>query len=72
MGTRYVRDTPLASAIDLNFGLEDESLSFDVEHIYSELEIGNDLEIQIREKEDSKLGFVNLVHSENKTVVVIN
>ena len=37
MGTKYIRDTVLSSAFEVNQG---ESLSFSVSHIYSAITIG--------------------------------
>jgi hypothetical protein len=55
-GTRYIRDEPLKSTLKIKSG--DQSV-FSVPHIHSEDVIGNQLNVELRQKPGSELSFVN-------------
>ena len=45
MGTRYVRDTPIATELTLQMG---ETITLSVEDIYAEIPIANDIVPRLR------------------------
>ena len=47
MGTRYIRTTPLTDLVEVD---TDSSATLEVENIFSEEDIGNVLDIQLRQK----------------------
>ena len=57
MGTRYIRTTPLTDLVEVD---TDSSATLEVENIFSEEDIGNILDIQLRQKGGSELPFVTL------------
>ena len=68
-GTKYVRDgDPLPSSIELASG--STAVNLDITHIYSELTIGTELAINLRQA--SQLSFVTLVELDGRTQVVID
>ena len=68
IGTRYVRDgDSLPAEITLTSG---ESQSFSLAHIYSEIEIGTRLAINVREK--SGLSWVQITNEEDWTNISID
>ena len=66
MGTRYVRDVEIPSEFIIETG---QLESFEIAHIYSELFIGNELEINLRQV--SSHSFITMQRDMNKTVVTI-
>ena len=55
MGTRYLRDQVLPPEINVAAG---DSLTLNVDHIYSEEVLGNTLSISLRQPSAHELGFV--------------
>ena len=67
-GTRYVRvGEPLPAEIDI---VADETFSFSLAHIYSEIEIGTKLEIAVREK--TKSNVVTIVNNDSSAYITID
>ena len=60
MGTKYVRDTPIPTALTVEIG---ETKDLSVEHIYAEIPIANELAINLRQKVGSELSFVALTEA---------
>ena len=57
-GTSYVRDQTVPSSLEVS---ANSLQSIEIQHIYSEREIGNELLIKMRQKIDQELDFVSLV-----------
>ena len=68
MGTHYVRDEELPSELEFDFSLGLQT--YDLQHIYSELPLGNNLEIHVVQQ--SSLSFVELQHYDSKTTIVFD
>ena len=68
MGTRYIRDEELPAEIVINY--DETTLRLDIPHIYSELTIGNEIKIQVRQA--SALSFIELNRFETLTRLEIN
>ena len=60
MGTRYIRDIEPPVYHEHILGMDDRNSIF-VQHIYSELEIGNELDIYLRQA--SELSFIDMVRN---------
>lgn len=69
MGTMYVRDSLLTEHHELVTG---DLLSFSVDHIYSELDIANDLVINLRHQEGSELAFATIANTSIDATVTID
>ena len=59
MGTKYVRDEPVASVIEI---YEGETSILTIPHIKSSYEIGTQLSINLRQPEGYQLEFVKLTN----------
>ena len=68
MGTRYIRDEELPAEIVINY--DETTFRLDIPHIYSELTIGNEIKIQVRQA--SALSFIELNRFETLTRLEIN
>ena len=58
LGTRYIRDEPAPIEFELFAG---ESSTLTIAHIYSELPIGNTLDIKMRQSAGQELAFVSII-----------
>ena len=68
-GTRYIRDEPLKSSIKIQ---ANSSSVLSVPHVYAEDVIGNQLAIDLRQKNGTELSFVTLKNGVSSTDVTIN
>ena len=69
MGTKYIRDTPAPTTAIV---LEGSTSSFQIDKIYSEIEIGNTLDIALRRDQttiDTVGDFVSFVEEAGSTIV---
>ena len=66
MGTKYIRETPAPETVTLEEG---STASFQIDKICSELEIGNILNIALRQIEDSELAFASIEEFNDHTIV---
>ena len=68
-GTRYIRDDPLKSTIEIP---ANSSSVLSVLHVHAEDVIGNHLDIDLRQKAGLELSFVTLKNGSSSTDVAIN
>ena len=68
-GTRYIRDTPAPETLSLVLG---DVKSILIESIYSELPIGNTLDIKLRQKAGNELDSVTFEEVSTGTNVIID
>lgn len=69
LGTRYIRNTPAPDIVTVE---QNEVKSVLIERIYSELPIGNTLDIKLRFQDGSELSFVTLNELSQGTEVLID
>ena len=68
MGTRYVRNAVVPDTVDIKLG---ETKTYKLPHIYSEIEIGTTLRINLRQPTQSTLPFVTFNQQTTLTEVRI-
>ena len=68
-GTRFIRDKPLKSAIEIKIN---SSSLLSIPHVHAEHKIGNQIAIDIRQKAGSELSFITLKNGISSTDVAIN
>ena len=69
MGTKYVRAEPLPTSVEVSQG---ETTSVLIPHIYSEIEIGTEMAIDLRCANGTQLAFVTLTNKSGATEVYID
>ena len=69
-GTRYVRNEPIESYI-LTM-TQYESLTLSISHVVSQLTIGNQIEVDVRQKVGEELPFVSISRQETRAEVTID
>ena len=69
MGTEYVRNEAPPTEITLEQG---STTTLNIPHIYSALEIGNNLKISMRQRSGAELSFVSLSNLALSTSVTID
>ena len=69
MGTKYVRDQTLSETIEI---FKDKIHELTIPNIYSEISIGNLLDINLRQASGNELSFVTLSELNDYTLVIID
>ena len=69
LGTKYIRDEPLAEIFEVEAG---SSATLTVPHVHAADTIGNILAIDLRQSADFELSFVQLANDDEFTEVLID